>query len=100
MRLERRGYREGYWVRQDGVQRRHWTIQRWQTGFRARQRPFPAATWSWEDLLRRGGEGVSGFMGDGGLPETQLLALAQRQAERDRELAAAHRCGVIGRLQP
>ena len=41
-----------------------------------------------------GSEGGLGSIGDGGLPETQLLALAQRQAERDRELAAAHRYGV------
>jgi hypothetical protein len=48
-----------------------------------------------EDLLRRGSDGGMGSMGgDGGLPETQLLALAQRQAERDRELAAAHRCAA------
>ena len=55
--------------------------------------PQPSGELQLEDLLRRGanGEGL-GSLGDGGLlPESQLLALAQRQAERDRELAAAHR---------
>ena len=61
----------------------------------ASPRPQPSGELQLEDLLRRSGAdgsgGLGGSLADGSLPESQLLALAQRQAERDRELAAAHR---------
>ncbi len=64
-------------------------------GFQASPGPQPSGELQLEELLRRGGaDGGGGLvvsLADGGLPESQLLALAQRQAERDRELAAAHR---------
>lgn len=38
--------------------------------------------------------GASGGVGGGGLPEGQLLQLAQQQARRDAQVAAAGRCAA------